>query len=261
MAVKKESKEDNANEGKPSTHVVIKKEVNPQLAVTNKEYLQGLEEFANNFIKTADVPHKDPKKVVSIILYGKELGINPMVALNTIHAIQGRMSVGVSVFQMKLMAAGITYEVVDEFKPLFETVRVKPDGKGGWEHYDPRWIYPTQEDVPSDIGDDKVTSKPTPIDWVTRIKFTRNVFGREITHTESYKWSDAKLAGLSDKDNWKKMPKLMLRHRCFTQGARFFANDIMMGVYEMSEMADSNKVDYDITEEGEVTILPNEEAN
>lgn len=80
-----------------------------------------------------------------------------------------------------------------------------------------------------------------PIDYVVEYEFTRYflIGGKErvMTCKSSFSINDAKAAGLLDKDNYKKYPKTMTSHRAFTLGARDIADDKLMGVMEINELA------------------------
>lgn len=60
--------------------------------------------------------------------------------------------------------------------------------------------------------------------------------------------------GLTEKDNWKKMPKIMLYTRCLAIGARRVAADAILGMYETSEWADVVGQNYTLVE-GEVKVI------
>lgn len=54
--------------------------------------------------------------------------------------------------------------------------------------------------------------------------------GGQVIGEATYTLEDAKLAGLTGKDNWKKNPKAMLVARATTQACRWYAPDVMTGV-------------------------------
>jgi hypothetical protein len=63
------------------------------------------------------------------------------------------------------------------------------------------------------------------------LKLERN--GEE--HTETFTIDDAKRAGLTSNPTWIKYPKAMCRARAVSAGARAFAPDVTLGIYETSE--------------------------
>lgn len=96
---------------------------------------------------------------------------------------------------------------------------------------------------------------PQPIDYVTEFKFTRykmiNGVERVMTTTSKFSLTDAQKAGLIDKDNYSKYPKVMIDHRAFSLGARDIADDLLMGVMETTELKISQGIkledaDYEI---------------
>ena len=56
-----------------------------------------------------------------------------------------------------------------------------------------------------------------------------------------YTWEDAKLAELTSKSNYKKMPKEMLRARCLSSGIRMSNPSCLNNLYSIEEMQDSMK--------------------
>ncbi len=59
--------------------------------------------------------------------------------------------------------------------------------------------------------------------------------GREAT-LFSFSMEDAKRAGLTGKDNWRKFPRAMLRARCITETARAVFADCVLGMYDPDEL-------------------------
>lgn len=88
-----------------------------------------------------------------------------------------------------------------------------------------------------------------PVDYVTEYMFTRYkmINGKEhkITAVSHYSFSEAQLAGLFDKDTYKKYPRVLIGHRAFTLGARDIAPDAIMGCQEITELKVVNGMDID----------------
>lgn len=86
-----------------------------------------------------------------------------------------------------------------------------------------------------------------PIDYVTEYCFQRDrvIGGKKTVMTvySEFSYSDAAQAGLLDKDNYKKFPKIMISHRAFVLGARDIADDVLMGCYSIEELNDINNID------------------
>lgn len=96
---------------------------------------------------------------------------------------------------------------------------------------------------------------PTPIDFVAEYEFTRRriILGEKVTTTAvgRYSYSEAVAADMFSKDTYKKYPKVMIKVRAWTYGAREIADDICLGVMETTELnqvVDGNFVDDDIVE-------------
>ncbi len=63
--------------------------------------------------------------------------------------------------------------------------------------------------------------------------------GEGVT-TMSFTMDDAKLAGVTGKQNWKTYPAAMLRARCIAALARVVYPDLLMGIYEQDEIGQTN---------------------
>lgn len=179
--------------------------------------VEEMSKYAATLIESKLVPKSlsTPEKVITVILQGKELGFDPVTSLNNIHNIQGRATLSVHAIAALLKKAGISYKLIKDAETVGE-------------------------------GDD--------LDIVTTIRFYER-FGNQIIENDiSYSIKEAKKAGLMIKDNWKRMPKIMLRSRALAIGARFVAPHALLGVYETAEWADVQNVKYTVNEEGTVSI-------
>lgn len=81
--------------------------------------------------------------------------------------------------------------------------------------------------------------------------------------TESFDESEAKAAGLMNKQNWQKYPKAMMFARCISNGVRTYCPDVFSGmlVYTPDELNarvgdDGNVIDMDA--DGNITNMPEE---
>lgn len=69
----------------------------------------------------------------------------------------------------------------------------------------------------------------------TIARYSTKRVGRKET-SMSFSWDDAKLAGVTGKNNWKTYPAAMLRARCIAALARVVYPDLLMGIYEDDEI-------------------------
>ena len=76
------------------------------------------------------------------------------------------------------------------------------------------------------------------IEWTDKLCTLEFVRGDWIEKV-AYTIQDAALAGLTGKDNWRKMPKAMLYARCVSIGCRNQWADVLGGFYSTEEMRDS----------------------
>lgn len=79
-----------------------------------------------------------------------------------------------------------------------------------------------------------------PIDYVAKFKFTRRqmILGERVVTTSigQYSYTDAVSAEMFSKDTYKKYPKVMIKARAWTYGARDIASDVCLGLMETTEL-------------------------
>ena len=192
-------------------------------------------DFAAVMIKSKLVPVslKQPEQVVAIVTQGKELGFGPATALNNLHNVEGRVTLSVHAISALVRSKGIKYKLIED------AFYVRADGTA-----DPVKIMEMDETTKQMVPKYKYT------DMRTTIRFYEP-FGNSLLENDfSFYWSEAASQGLTDKSNWKKMPKIMLRTRCLALGARFAAPEALMGHYETTEWADVKGIDVDVTDDG-----------
>ncbi len=177
------------------------------------EMLQYAEVLCKSGLIPASV--RSPEKVVAIVMQGKELGLGAMTSLNNLHNIKGKVVLSVHAIGGLIRSRGIKYQIIRDFEEYN-----KLNEKGEIVH----------------------TTK------ITTIRFFEKFHDKIIQNDISYTWAEAMAQGLVD--NWIKMPKIMLRNRCLSIGARFAAPEAMLGVYEYSEIADAENIDVNLDETG-----------
>lgn len=185
-------------------------------------------ELSNIIVKSGLSPHKKAEDVLIAIRTGSELGFSEMVSLNNIHAINGKAGLGIHLLTALLLKNNVRYKVIKDFE-LVSTPN------------------PTVN-APSNVS----TNRETIVKFTRWYKNPDGTFDKDETDFK-YTMAEANLQGLLDKDNWKKMPKIMLRTRCITLGARLVAPDILLGMYEYSELAEIEKRDKDVVNNPEYT--------
>jgi hypothetical protein len=188
-----------------------------------------------------------PEQVVMIMKMGSEIGLNTMAALNNIHSIQGRPTLGVHAIAGQLKKYGVTYNVVSDFLPMYDATGSVCDYITVIEFVDTVALTAFKKEL--------LEIKDLPADirqlYIAALDKTKGT----IFHSQAFKWSEAQSMELTGKDNWKKMPRQMCSTRCLTLGGRFFKPEALMGYLETSEAAEVFNVQHSIDEEGEVTIL------
>lgn len=76
----------------------------------------------------------------------------------------------------------------------------------------------------------------SPVDFITEYELSRNLYGKDITTVGRFTYNEALVAGMFDKDTYKKYPRILIGHRAFTYAAREIASDILFGVMESTEL-------------------------
>lgn len=185
--------------------------------------VEQMMEFAGTLIKGKLLPtaYKNPEQVVTAITQGKELGFKALTAINNIHIIENRATLSVHAITALLKRAGVRYEIVKDFEPVIKTNK------------------------------DGVKKK---VDIETSIRFIEKWGDRYIENVVSFSWKEAEAQGLTEKSNWIKMGKIMLRNRCLAIGARLAAPDALMGLYETSEAAEFSNVNHTVNDNGDVEV-------
>jgi hypothetical protein len=185
--------------------------------------MEEMQSFATTLLKSKILPdaYKTPEAVIATVIQGKELGLKAMTALQNIHFISGKPTLGIHAISALLRSKGIDSKVLRDFEPI-------------------------------------TNSEGVTVDYITTVRFYRysNVTKGVIEEDCSFTWTDANAASLTGKDVWKKFPKNMMYARAYSNGARRIAGDVLLGIYETSEMADSVGTSYQLDADGNV-ILPN----
>lgn len=236
--------------------------------------LSELETISKGLAKSKIIPHDDPQDVIAAImlsgeigisplsgvmmgkklnknsifsvLKGKALGIDPITAIEQLHYItDSSSSTGIHIMTALALKANISFDIIEDYKPVY-----------GYISKDKNFI--RKEDLDSEIhkivGDGKpdptklsVIPSGKPMDFKTTINFKRTLGnGKDMEITLTYYYSE--FINLHEKDNWKNNKKTMLRNRTLAIGFRLIGDDVLNGIYEDSEIADTNNIKYNIQE-------------
>lgn len=230
---------------------LVKQEV--QFSVSSvKSQVEELSEICSYLIENKLVPSGiTPAQLTMMVNTGRELGMNPITAVNSIDIIQGRLSLQARIIPALLAQKGVYINVLEDYQPIYEEVSVPMK--------DPE----TKEVITDEDGKIKfykdengeVLKRKKIVDRITTVEFTR-IFPNGITRVGeiSFTWSMAKDAGWDTKPNWQKMPAYMMMARAISRGARIYASDCIHGMYDNYEIMDAfvDDNDIEVTEEGEV---------
>ncbi|MCK5787710.1 MAG: hypothetical protein KAH32_01765 [Chlamydiia bacterium] len=157
--------------------------------------------------------------VISVVEFGREMGLNPWIAVQNIHNIQGKPTAGIHIYTAIAQANGIIVDVIDDYKLVKNAA-----GKT--------------------------------IDAITTVEITRKYDKLNIVKTHRYtkSWLEIIDAGLDQRDNYKKRKKTMLRTRAIVDALRLYASSFFFGLMETSEMADVSDLTYTVDADGNAIL-------
>ncbi len=213
---------------------------NKAIAITKEqaELVTSFDEFGNlnealifckQIAQSSLSPLKSAEDVLSAMLTGKELGFGPMASIANIYPIKGKASAGIHVITALLLRAGVTTTILEDYTPLYQ-------------YKDESNVY--QHDEAQKRDDFKSLSRsPAPVDYRTTVCLERQIKQPDGTYktmkiSSSFSMKDAEAAEFTTKDNWQHHPKAMLRARAISIGGRIIADDVLLGLYETSELTD-----------------------
>ena len=235
------------------------------LAFKNLEEIQA---FGDKIAKSGLTPLKEGKDVMAAILFGRELGLQPMVSVNNIYPINGKGTLSVHIINALLQKNGIVVEVIRNYEPCVPfALKAEEGGKAALFDSNGKEVARNADgtapagsspivlregfvdEVPKDheVRGTKITN------YKTVLKFTRQLkqpYGppKDQIIESSYSISEAAQAGLTGKDNWKNYPKAMTLNRALAFGGRLIGSDIMMGMSETTELADAYNIPYKVVD-------------
>jgi hypothetical protein len=162
------------------------------------------------------------EKIMAVIQYGKELGMGELTSLNSITLIKGKMVINSAMLGALLKQRGYEYIWTKD-----------------WEVTDAG-----NKDL------EKITTE-LEIMW-----FSKNL-NRELSNKFRMTWKELIIAGVTETNpTYKKYPKAMMRARCMTAAVRAIAPEILLGMYTIEEIADSDpNIKLKVNEEtGEINV-------
>lgn len=207
------------------------------------------------------------------VMKGKALGLDPISSLNSVSIIDTKngpvIHTGVSVITKVLIDAGVQFEFLEDYTPVYKYVNAKTGTEVDYDRHKDR-IYiidkeTSKEDLEKASKEDKILTIKKLATRRTTISFDRVGFK---PFTISYTLQDATDAGLykgitSDgvevdgKANWNNHPATMLRNRPLTIGGRIVCGDRLQSTYSNDEA--SEFTDYEFVKEDFETIKDNQE--
>lgn len=229
--------------------------------------IKEMQDFATELVKTGLTPIKNAGGVVAAILYGKELGLPPMVSVNHIHPIGGRATLGVHLINSLLQKEGIVIETIRDYEPCVDFVMKGDDDKAvlvdkttgaiveriegkAPANSTPVFLrqgFVDEEPKNHEVKGKRITNYRTVLRFTRLLKRPDGTFV-ETTQTSNFSYGDAVAAELTSNPVWMKYPRTQCWNRALALGGRMIADDVLLGAMETSEYADVHKIKYDVRE-------------
>ena len=193
--------------------------------------VEEMKKWAETIIESGLLPTSitEPEQVITLVQTGKELGLTPLTALNNLHVIAGRPVISSSMLGALLKRRNIEWIIEEDFAR-----------------------------VTHGEGDEASVDRRTTYKFFWKSKVTEKVM--EATHSVS--WRQLEIAGYTEKQNYSKYPKEMMRARCLSSAVRALFPEVLMGLYsdiELNDIPGAENYDVAITEEGDATLIINPE--
>ena len=145
------------------------------------------------------------EKIMTVVQYGKELGMDQLTAINSISLVKGRMVINSAMLGALLKRRGYEYLWTKD-----------------WEV--------------TDFGtpNERITTE-IEIMWISK-----NLNGKLMSQKFKMTWGELTRAGLTESPTYLKYPKQMMRARCITAAVRAIAPEILLGMYTTEEIVDTD---------------------
>jgi hypothetical protein len=164
------------------------------------------------------------EKLMAVVQTGKELGLTAMVSLNNINVIEGKTVLSAALLGALLKRRGIAW----------------------------KWTKDHEVDP----------TNPERIITELEFRYICPITKSLERDNFSVSWGQMVLAGYTEKQNWRKYPKEMLRSRCLSYATRAYFPEVIMAFYIDEEIVDATnaeKYDIVINEEGEAIVIEKED--
>lgn len=246
-------------------------------------------EFCTTLSSSKLCPLDKAEDVAIALMTGQAMGANVMASINNVYSINGRATVGIHLIEAVLRNAGVVTEILENYSPLYPLYVYDYDDEGEKKLKDNKPIvldvqYLFLNDIKerdmmykeallnADSYTPKILAslKPSyilkPAAYGTRIKLTRMlkqpdnsykdmVVVSEFTTIDAAKIFVKGVSILEAKDAWKHHPKELLYANTLRKGGKIIADDILLGLYETSEMLNISDINYDVDNDGNYVIL------
>ena len=238
----KKEKEKKTEENRAATKELAKRVTGNALTFNKEDSLDTMLEKARVWVESGLTPRAvdTPEKVLIIAQMALDLGLPTSLAFKNIHVIEGSPTIGVHYVAAQLKKYGISVKKVKDFE-AYSTADGGVDYQTVLKFIDTR----AEKNYIKELVE--INQLP---EWIREraIKMADERL-ESFVHYETFRWSDAFRAELTEKKNWKRYLTQMMSHRALVNGSRFICPQAFMGMHETIEMAESmgDTVDVDIT--------------
>lgn len=210
--------------------------------------LEKMRVFAKEVVKSGVSNFKREADVILVLIRGKELGLPYGVSVNNIFAINGKTGMSVHLHKALLQNAGIYFELVDDYAPVYAFGKQTDKGFVAMGTTTSTKVEGFQV---SPVVIDRQTTYY--FERAMRMPITNEVKTKKVTM--SFRYSEAQQAGLTDKDVWVKYTRSLMKARAFTLGSTEIASDVVQGMYGINELAMEFGKDFTIDDNLQETII------
>lgn len=233
---------------KPNEKSIVKQEQNGSLDFLpdDKMSLARLKLIAKEIAESSMAPSTNPADILVAILTGKEMGFGLMASINNISNVDGSAFPSINIHVAKALSNGITYDVVEEYQPVYSYFLAKSKTQITTEEFNelikdnavlihsktPKKLIERYEKEGRTLVTRGLIDHRTTIIFYRMVRLPNGSF-KEITYKSSSTLSNSIAEIGSSKDgtikyNFQKMPRRMLFADVFRTGFRRIGADFII---------------------------------
>jgi len=209
--------------------------------------IEVLHKQATMIADSGIAPTNNPEAIMIIWATGKELGLKPMASLTNIYVVNKRAALNKHLVNALLQKQGWIPSLVEDFVDI------------GNNDYRTTYEFRNEKKLKEVISMKMDLARQKDISEKMKESILKDLdeMSKSYVQRYSFKYSQAFMMKLLEKDTWKEMPVIMMQSRALVFGVRQIAPQALMGLYEYTEAADLKNISYKIDEEGNAIVNKN----